>query len=131
MPPMHRESRMELHQEAIIDLETLDHLKTDVSEEGLMVMLGVFCQELAERIDRLRIALNERDAMTVQNESHTLMSIAGQFGALPLRRVSEEVNSLCKQNKIAQAFENVQSLIDLGTGTVDAVNNLIEKSELS
>ncbi len=127
MPPMHRETRMEFHQEVLIDLEILDQLKTDVSEEGLMVMLGVLCQELAERIDRLRIAFNESDAMTVQNESHTLMSMAGQFGALPLRRVSEEVNSLCKQNNIAQAFENVQSLIDLGTGTIDAVNNLIKK----
>ena len=109
-----------------IDLDTLSKLKQDVSEEGIRVMLGVFRQELAERIEKVERALVDADEDTLESQSLSLKSIAGQFGAQPLQHAADEINDLCKRNQYPRAFKATQSVGDLGTGTLLTIDKLIE-----
>lgn len=112
--------------QAFIDLGTLDKLKRDVSAEGLRVMLGVFRQELAERIEKVDGALSDSDEDTLERQSHCLKSIAGQFGALPLQKAADKINELCKRKQYQQAFSAGAGVGELGTGTLLTIDRLIE-----
>jgi HPt (histidine-containing phosphotransfer) domain-containing protein len=115
----------------LMDTDTLRKLQADVSEEGLRVMLGVFAQELAQRIEKVQTASAERDEILLLRETHSLISIAGQFGALPLRRLSEEANYLCRHNDYILAFERAKDITKSGRDTLETVNKLIERISLS
>jgi HPt (histidine-containing phosphotransfer) domain-containing protein len=112
--------------QVFVDLDTLDNLKRDVSAEGLRVMLGVFRQELAERIEKVEGAVSDTDEDTLERQSHCLKSIAGQFGALPLQEAADKINELCKRKRYQQAFSAGAGLGDLGTGTLLTIDKLIE-----
>lgn len=112
--------------QVFIDLGTLDNLKRDVSAEGLRVMLGVFRQELAERIEKVEGAVSDTDEDTLERQSHCLKSIAGQFGALPLQKAADKINELCKRKQYQQAFSAGTGIGELGTGTLLTIDRLIE-----
>ena len=90
-----------------------------------MVMLGVFKHELAERVERMEMALTNADENVLETESHLLKSIAGQFGALPLQKVASEINHHCKQNDYARALRSTRGIGELSRKTLVSVDRLL------
>ena len=113
----------------ILNKEVINALKSDVSEEGLMVMLGVFRDELSQRLERLESAVENRDLSVLRSESHTLVSISGQFGATALRGIVEKVNEYCRNDRLPDAVVLGDQLAEIGSQTINEVNNMIDDME--
>jgi len=112
---------------APLDPVTLRNLKNDVSPEGLLVMLGVFKHELAERVERMEVALANADENVLERESHLLTSIAGQFGAFSLQNAASQIHDFCKRNDYRAALRASRDIGELGRKTLVGVDRLLEE----
>ncbi|GAB4393553.1 MAG: hypothetical protein Tsb0032_13420 [Kiloniellaceae bacterium] len=84
-----------------LDLSVLRQLEAETGREALCRMLSRFLTEMPERLAAIAEGLSEGQATpeiltAVQRHSHSLKSAAATFGALPLSRLSAELEAAAK-----------------------------------
>lgn len=84
-----------------LDLSVLRQLEAETGREALCRMLSRFLTEMPERLAAIAEGLSEEQATpeiltAVQRHSHSLKSAAATFGALPLSRLSADLEAAAK-----------------------------------
>jgi CheY-like chemotaxis protein/HPt (histidine-containing phosphotransfer) domain-containing protein len=81
-------------------------------EAFLRQMVGLFVQESAKQIQAIRVAVEARDATTLQRVTHTLKSSVGLFGATPAAKAAQALESLARDghwNGVDEAKARLES----------------------
>jgi CheY-like chemotaxis protein len=82
-------------------------------DQPLGEFVDVFLINTAERINQIRRLLDWHDLVGAGREAHTLLGTAGNFGALRLSRLAEELRAACDA-------ENARLARDVADGLTDA-----------
>jgi PAS domain S-box-containing protein len=77
---------------ALLDLATLDELRSAVGPGRLPHLVGVFADETRARLARLAAT---EDLAAIEEEAHGLTSAAGTFGAAALREAAAALEAAC------------------------------------
>jgi HPt (histidine-containing phosphotransfer) domain-containing protein len=94
----------------VLDMAALDDLKT-LEDEGyfsLSEVVGIFVEEGPQRIAVMRRAVEEKEAVDLQREAHTLKGGSRDLGAQRLVEVCQELE---EKGKIA-SLDGTSELID-------------------
>ena len=104
-----------------LDFERLQGLTEDAGSNQLIVELTeVFLSDVSERVTILLAAEANGFLKTLEREAHRIRGAAGNFGALKLAKIAEEVEACARNDKpytqalseqLADEFQNVKRLL--------------------
>jgi CheY-like chemotaxis protein len=80
---------------ATIDFARLEKIAGIVRDDKLREFVDVFLAGSAEHIAAIRRLIDERSFDEIAREAHTLLGIAGNFGALRLSKLATELRAAC------------------------------------
>jgi signal transduction histidine kinase/CheY-like chemotaxis protein len=105
-----------------IDPARLDMIAEVMSEgEPLGEFVDVFLVNTAERINQIRRLLDCHDLDGTGREAHTLLGTAGNFGALRLSRLAEELRAACDAGNARRARDIADGLTEAWDATSGAM----------
>lgn len=76
----------------------LDDIERDVSREFLLELVGLFISDVAQRLERLSVAVKARETQKVAHFAHALQGSAASLGVLRLRAVAQRLEELVEQD---------------------------------
>ena len=80
--------------------------------EPLGEFVDVFLANIAERINQIRRLLDSHDLDGTGREAHTLLGTAGNFGAMRLSRLAEELRAACDAGNARRARDIADGLTE-------------------
>jgi CheY-like chemotaxis protein len=83
--------------------------------------VDVFLANIAERINQIRRLLDSHDLDGAGREAHTLLGTAGNFGALRLSRLAEELRAACDAANANRAQDVADGLTEAWDATSGAM----------
>jgi PAS domain S-box-containing protein len=86
---------------ALLDLATLEELRSAVGPGRLPRLIEVFAEETRARLARLA---GTEDLRAIEDEAHGLKSAAGTFGAAALREAAAAIEAACLAGDAARAL---------------------------
>jgi HPt (histidine-containing phosphotransfer) domain-containing protein len=89
--------------------------------EPLGEFVDVFLANTAERINQIRRLLDCHDLDGTGREAHTLLGTAGNFGAMRLSRLAEELRAACDAGNARRARDVADGLTDAWDATSAAM----------
>ena len=89
--------------------------------EPLDELVDVFLVNTAERINQIRRLLDRHDLEGTGREAHTLLGTAGNFGALRLSRLAEELRAACDAKNARVARDVADRLTEAWDATSGAM----------
>jgi len=89
--------------------------------EPLGEFVDVFLANTAERINQIRRLLDSHDLDGTGREAHTLLGTAGNFGAMQLSRLAEELRVACDTGNASRARDVAQGLTEAWDATSGAM----------
>jgi HPt (histidine-containing phosphotransfer) domain-containing protein len=90
--------------------------------EPLSEFVDVFLANTAERINQIRRLLDCHDLDGTGREAHTLLGTAGNFGALRLSRLAEELRAACDAANASRARDVAEGLTEAWDATSGAMH---------
>jgi HPt (histidine-containing phosphotransfer) domain-containing protein len=94
--------------------------------EPLGEFVDVFLANAAERINQIRRLLDCHDPDGTSREAHTLLGTAGNFGALRLSRLAEELRAACDTGNANRARDLADGLTEAWDATSDAMRTWLK-----
>jgi signal transduction histidine kinase/DNA-binding response OmpR family regulator/HPt (histidine-containing phosphotransfer) domain-containing protein len=91
--------------------------------EPLDEFVDVFLVNIAERINQIRRLLDHHDLDGTGREAHTLLGTAGNFGALRLSRLAEELRAACDTGNARRARDVADGLTEAWDATSGAMRD--------
>ena len=120
--------QLDLHTEQteteLLDWTVIDGLKKETGEEVTVRLMQVFKEDTLKRGELIAEAVASSDCESLERETHTLGSSAGQFGAPALHDLCRRVENLLRQGQQKQGLkeaEDIQPLISQVVQAVEAV----------
>jgi signal transduction histidine kinase/DNA-binding response OmpR family regulator/HPt (histidine-containing phosphotransfer) domain-containing protein len=105
-----------------IDLARLEMVaEVMTGGEPLGEFVDVFLVNTAERINQIRRLLDHHDLDGTGREAHTLVGTAGNFGALRLSRLAEELRAACDTGNASRARDVADGLTEAWDATSGAM----------
>ena len=89
--------------------------------EPLGEFVDVFLANAAERINQVRRLLDSHDLDGTGREAHTLLGTAGNFGAMRLSRLAEELRAACDTANAGRAQDVAEGLTEAWDATARAM----------
>jgi CheY-like chemotaxis protein len=89
--------------------------------EPMGEFVDVFLANTAERINQIRRLLDSHDLDGTGLEAHTLLGTAGNFGAMRLSRLAEELRVACDTGNASRALEVAHGLTEAWDATSGAM----------
>ena len=97
-----KRERFVVPSEPVLDIPyMLDNMDGD--REAVAMLLGVFLEEHCNDARRLSACIEEGQNREAGLIAHSLKSVAGSFGAEPLRGIAEQIEHRCKQGLAIEA----------------------------
>ena len=90
--------------------------------EPLGEFVDVFLANTAERINQIRRLLDSHDLHGTGREAHTLLGTAGNFGAMRLSRLAEELRAACDTGIASRARDVADGLTEAWDATSGAMH---------
>lgn len=94
-------------QEPAINSDALTGLR-ELQEEGepdlLAELIEMFLADAEPRLASLRLAVPERDGEVVEREAHALKGSCANFGAVPMARICEHLQTAGRAGDLADAL---------------------------
>ncbi len=76
----------------------------------LPIIIEQFCNDLPERIDTLKKALHQGDALIVKIQAHSIESAAGNIGANALQKILLQIKTAAREKNLAKAASLISAL---------------------
>ena len=114
--------------EPAIDLKSLQSLRGLVEpdeEDPVDELIDLFIEDTPNRLEKLRRALLDNDAVAMANAAHNLKGSANNLGAHRLGRLANQIELDAKQNRL----DNIVPLVDSLTLEFDRVRHELEKEK--
>ncbi|MFA0413959.1 Hpt domain-containing protein [Vibrio renipiscarius] len=105
----------------LVEEEILQQMIQDTSADVLPLLIEHYIEESTERIDTMNNAFIERDAKTLEFESHTLGSSSLALGNRELSDLARKIEHLCLKGQSEEAFEYHHELIDIAQRSLAAL----------
>ena len=81
-------------------------------EELILEVIAIFLKEYPAPVDRVRVAIDERDADALRFAAHSLRGTAGNLSATPLERAARELEQMAESGNLTKAPEAGRRLED-------------------
>ena len=109
----------------IINQTKIDQLATEIGQENMPTLLGIFLDELQTYQDKLASLEGAGQAQYLQEISHALKSSAASFGAEALCAYSTELDASAKSGASAHGADNKQQMLSLLSDTQQQYQQLL------
>ena len=107
--------------ESLIDLETFNNLK-ELMEDEFSSLIESYLEDAPKLMEDILSSSREADVKVLVRAAHTLKSSSNNLGATALANVSQEIEELGKENKLADATALIPALESLLQMTMDELN---------
>jgi CheY-like chemotaxis protein len=77
--------------------------RVDGDMELLRELAGLFCQDSAKLLSKLREAIERQDARAVESAAHSLKGVVGNFGAVPTYEAALRLEALGREGNLSEA----------------------------
>jgi CheY-like chemotaxis protein/nitrogen-specific signal transduction histidine kinase len=121
------EKNKNLQRLAIIDVETLNHLKQYLDQDNLQVTYKEFETETSDFLKNADLALENHDFTSLKSILHTIKGNAGTLGIEKLFRFVSHTESLLKRNDYANLTENLAETNKLFAEYCEMYKEILEK----
>lgn len=111
----------------IIDQDKVDRLATEIGQENMPTLLGIFLNELQTYQNQLAVLEGIDQEQYLQEISHALKSSAASFGAEALCAYSTELDARVKAGTSIHNPNNKQQMITLLTDTQHSYQQLLSE----
>lgn len=91
----------------LLDAEIIAELR-EIMEEGFTGLMTMFLDDAPLQLDRLRIAVTQKDAEAVYQIAHRLKSSCGSLGALRLAEIIRRLEQAGRQKTLDGTMELLQ-----------------------
>ena len=105
--------------EEIIDFVTLDSLK-ELLGDAFGELISTYLEDSAKRVEKLKVAIPEKEFNTVTHEAHGLKGSSRNLGITKLGNVCEKLEHDAKDN-IADNFEQYFTAVEQEFAAVSEV----------
>lgn len=106
-----------------LDLAAIDQLARDAGSEALAPMFRTFIDEMADRIKKMRAAVEGADTALIGSESHALKSSAATFGFQEVATLAAQINSAIHDGELTTVAASFQMLETAAKSSVEAIRN--------
>ena len=96
-----------------INLTTFEELKQISGDEFINELIQAFLEEAPTMLNEMQTALDSSDVDTFRRNAHSLKSNASTFGADELAELARELESLARENKLADVGQKLDKLSTL------------------
>ncbi|HEU5079896.1 MAG TPA: Hpt domain-containing protein [Opitutaceae bacterium] len=110
----------------LIDPEAIENLRAlnpDDAEGFLRDIIGIFLEDTPQRLDELKISLEQGDQVRFTRAAHSIKGSSSNLGAMPLRAVAEKLEHESRANGLG----NVQDYLAQLSETFSATKMELEK----
>lgn len=84
-----------------LDRSILERMISEVGEENITSLIGLFIEELDKHLDQIEWAVKEPNFAVLARSGHTLKSSAASFGATGVSRLAREMEEKATQKNTA------------------------------
>ena len=84
-----------------LDRSILERMISEVGEENITSLIGLFIEELDKHLDQIEWAVKEPNFAVLARSGHTLKSSAASFGATSVSRLAREMEEKATQKNTA------------------------------
>jgi HPt (histidine-containing phosphotransfer) domain-containing protein len=84
-----------------LDRSILERMISEVGEENITSLIGLFIEELDNHLDQIERAAKEPNFAVLARSGHTLKSSAASFGATGVSRLASEMEEKATQKNTA------------------------------
>jgi HPt (histidine-containing phosphotransfer) domain-containing protein len=84
-----------------LDRSILERMISEVGEENITSLIGLFIEELDKHLDQIERAAKEPNFAVLARSGHTLKSSAASFGATGVSRLASEMEEKATQKNTA------------------------------
>jgi HPt (histidine-containing phosphotransfer) domain-containing protein len=112
----------------VFDLNTFSALREWVGDEPEVLgeLIALYLEDAPQRLREMRAATEAADAAALQFAAHTLKSTSANMGALALSELSDELESLGREGRLAAAGDRVAQ----AEAEFDRVKSILEAERL-
>jgi PAS domain S-box-containing protein len=111
----------------LLDDSLVDALAEDTSPEAVPMMLRMFVDEVTLRAGKVRDGLDAPSLDGLEDEAHTLKSLAGTFGAIRLQGLARGLETACREGNRASAENLGKQLVDVVDDTLNAYRDRFDR----
>jgi CheY-like chemotaxis protein/HPt (histidine-containing phosphotransfer) domain-containing protein len=112
----------------LLDEQNLTDLLEVVQTEKTIGFVEVFLQDAADRLARIEGAMRTGDLEVCRRATHSLISMAGTFGAARMSTLARGLESVCKSSNAADAARLADRLQTCGLETATALRAWIARN---
>ncbi|WP_245688531.1 Hpt domain-containing protein [Vibrio sonorensis] len=118
---MEEKQTTEIIDERLVDESVIQQVIEDTCAEVLPELIDHYLSESALRIDKIIHAIDQKDAPTLEFETHTLGSSALALGNRPLSNLARKIEHLCLDGMNDEAYALRDDLIELAKASLAAI----------
>ena len=112
----------------MFDEQNLSDLLDAVLTEKTIGFVEVFLSDAAERLAQIDAAIADGDLDACRRAAHSLISMAGTFGAMQMSALSRRLENACKNADAGEAAALAERLQVCGKESAAALSDWIAKS---
>lgn len=116
------------NEELLLDEANLNDLMEAIDADKTIEFIQVFLHDAAERLVQIEHAVTVRDLEAARRYAHSLVSMAGTFGAMQMSGLSRRLERACKTADLQDAAQLVRQLTECGRETEVALQHWIARN---
>lgn len=107
--------------ETLVDESIISQVIADTSAEVLPVLIDHYLEESEQRLKTIFSAIEQKDSLTLEFESHTLGSSSLALGNRALSNVARHIERLCLEGQATQAYKLKNQLANIAKHSLQAL----------
>lgn len=100
-------------QHPYVDANILLQLAADTDPEIVPELIKLYIEDSELRMQKIAIALVEKDLHTLEFEAHSISSCAIAHGNVKLYKLARKIELACKDGQHQQALDDTESLLEV------------------
>jgi HPt (histidine-containing phosphotransfer) domain-containing protein len=97
---------------SIIDLPTFEALKEAMGADFILELLQTYFEETPQLLNKLELALTNKDSDAFRVAAHSIKSTSNSFGALQYGTLAKELEMIGREARLEDAPEKVKLLVN-------------------
>ncbi len=115
----------------LLDEANLDDLKAAVEANKTIEFIEVFLSDADERLGQIGVAITGGDLESARRYAHSLVSMAGTFGAIEMSGLARRVERASKSAAVDEVAALAAQLVECGANTAVALRDWIARNRVT
>ncbi|MDF2840487.1 MAG: Hpt protein [Clostridia bacterium] len=116
-----------------IDEISLSRLTEEIGidKESIAELLSIYCSEMKEEIQQVRITLHNQDWINLQRTVHNIKGVSANLSLQGIFEASAELDSMLKSKNYIGIEAHAQQLLEVLETTINNIKKALEQYHLN